>query len=754
MRDERGIATFSRRWHTGHEGSCRTDVPSAAKLPCFSLFMFPLLCLCLTISAAASPAPAPLVLDDAPELLAPRRPRTEANRDHIEALALWAAGRTHQQNEEYAKALRCCQRALRFDPRSPEIVQAIIPVADRLNRHAVAARYALIDVELKDADPMLLRRLAVFLAGKGDWTSAAVLYEKAVAVRKNAKQSAADVFLRMEMGRLYLLMEKYERAAECFAHVVNAVEHPDEFALDAHLSKALLDDPGRTYQLMGECFLAADRPEDARAAFQKAEEHSLGNAMRQYNLARVNAQTGKPAEALEALEACFAERLSGQGTAPYETLADVLEKLGKKDELIGRLEKLHAAEPNNLPLGYFLAARLRDAGQTDRAESLYRKLLDGKPMLIGYRELADILRRAKRFDALLSVLGESVEKIGVLNTLGGEEQTISSDGESLRGLVDAARKSIGKTPDKSAFCKALAVAILALEAKRFETAGEFFGLALEADPQRADETLMLWGVGLLSENRAAEAVVVFRRAIDQTVLPSGGPAFHFYLAGALALEGRVDEALAAARIAAEKNKSSARYRGRAAWVLYYCRRHDEAMEAYRELIDEFDADHVFAETREVLREARMALSNLAVIKGDKPQAEEWLEQVLDEFPDDFGAMNDLGYLWADQDRNLRRAERMIRRAVAAEPETMAYRDSLGWVLYRTQKYSEAVTELEKAAADKPDGVILDHLGDAYSKTGQRDKAVAAWRKAAEEFRKELDAEKAKTVERKLSTIGS
>jgi len=735
--------------------------------------MLPLLCLCLTISAAASPAPAPLVLDDAPELLAPRRPRTEADRDHIEALALWAAGRTHQQNKEYAKALRCYQRALRFDPRSSEIVQAIIPIADRLDRHAVAARYALIDVELKDADPMLLRRLAVFLAGEGDWTSAAALYEKAVSVRKDAKQSAADVFLRMEMGRLYLLMEKYGRAAECFAHVVNAVEHPDEFALDAHLSKALLDDPGQTYQLMGECFLAADRPEDARAAFQKIEEHSLNNAMRQYNLARVNAQTGKPAEALEALEACFAEKgdrsdlpqsgpkgashksdlsPSGQGTAPCETLADVLEKLGKKDELIGRLEKLHAAEPDNLPLGYFLAARLRDTGKTRQAESLYRKLLDGKPMPAGYRELADILRRAKRFDALLSVLGESVEKIGVLNTLGGEEQTISGDGESLRGLVDAARKSIGKTPDKSAFCKALAVAVLALEAKRFETAGEFFGLALEADPQRADEALMLWGVGLLSGDRAAEAVVVFRRAIDQTALPNGGPAFHFYLAGALALEGRVDKALAAARIAAEKNKSSARHRGRAAWVLYYCRRHDEAMEAYRELIDEFDADHAFAETREVLHEARMALSNLAVIKGDKPQAEEWLEQVLDEFPDDLGAMNDLGYLWADQGKNLRRAERMIRRAVAAEPEKTAYRDSLGWVLYRTQKYSEAVTELEKAADDEPDGVVLDHLGDSYFKTGQRDKAVAAWRKAAEEFRKEFDTEKAKTVEQKLLTI--
>ena len=44
---------------------------------------------------------------------------------------------------------------------------------------------------------------------------------------------------------------------------------------------------------------------------------------------------------------------------------------------------------------------------------------------------------------------------------------------------------------------------------------------------------------------------------------------------------------------------------------------------------------------------------------------------------------------------------------------MAYRDSLGWVLFRLGTLDEAVAELKAAAAaDEPDGVILDHLGDA------------------------------------------
>ena len=59
---------------------------------------------------------------------------------------------------------------------------------------------------------------------------------------------------------------------------------------------------------------------------------------------------------------------------------------------------------------------------------------------------------------------------------------------------------------------------------------------------------------------------------------------------------------------------------------------------------------------------------------------------------------------------------MIRQAVAAEPDNAAYRDSLGWVLFRLGKYPQAVAELKKAAADKTvDGTVLEHLGDAYAK---------------------------------------
>ena len=242
------------------------------------------------------------------------------------------------------------------------------------------------------------------------------------------------------------------------------------------------------------------------------------------------------------------------------------------------------------------------------------------------------------------------------------------------------------SPDKFGYGARLAAALLALDAKQYDTAGEFFDLALAAKPKQTDEVFMVWGVGLLTGDRAAEAAKVFQRAIDEKALPDDNPIFYFYLAGALALDGRTDDALAAARTAAEKKKDSARFRGRAAWVLYVAKRYDEAMKAYRELIDEFDADHDSAETRDVLREARLALSNLARHQGRHAAGRRMARTGARRVPRRRGRHERLGLPLGRPEQKPRPRERMIQKAVDAEPDNMAYRDSLGWVLFRLGKY--------------------------------------------------------------------
>ncbi|MEE8451860.1 MAG: tetratricopeptide repeat protein [Thermoguttaceae bacterium] len=730
--------------------------------------------------------PGRLILEDPLQPFVPRQPRTEAEEDHIESLALFAVARTHERRKEHAKALRGYQRAFRCNPQSITIARAILPLAYRLKRYGEAGRYALKAVELEHADPLLLRRLGVYLTEEGNWSRAIVLYEWALAAdgrdsdhdKDHDKDSPADVLLRMEMGRLYHLIEEYGKAADCFARVSDALDRPEEFGLNDALKKVLLGKPGLTYNLFGECYLRADRPDAALAAFRKAHQIAPNEGRLEFNLARIQAHRDESDKALKHLQACFDEHLDDEGMVPYELLGEVLEKLDRKDELTGRLETLRDDDPKNVPLGYSLAARYLETEDFEKAESLYRDLVEKTPTLTGYRSLVKIYHETGRPEPLLETLGEALMKTGSLDSLGGQARAVARDEPLLQRIVEAARKRYEADPKTLDYGMRFAVALLTMEGKQPDVAGEFFDLAIEADPDQAAELMLLWGVGLLLEERSAEAAKVFRRAADDKRLSDEAPTFYHYLAGALAIDDLTDEAVAAARKAVALKKDSPRHLSRLAWVYYHGERNDDAIGVYRELVERFDSDYKSPDTRQVLREARLVLSNLYVLKGEFDEAEEWLEQVLDEFPDDVGAANDLGYLWADQDEHLVRALRMVRHAVEAEPDNRAYRDSLGWVYYRLGRHDEAVAELEKAVAaaveepvaeepdsetpdsetpdsetpdsDAPDGVILDHLGDAYWAAGRTDDAKDAWRRAADAFRKQEETEKARATEEKLA----
>ena len=135
------------------------------------------------------------------------------------------------------------------------------------------------------------------------------------------------------------LTGKYKEAADCFALVADALEHPDKYGLSEEMQKLLLDDKESVYILFGDCFLQAGRIEEARAAFEKAQKGDPNAELWKLHLAQVLAKSGKPAEALAALDEAMAGHLTNAGTTPYELLEELLGALGKKSELIRRWKK-------------------------------------------------------------------------------------------------------------------------------------------------------------------------------------------------------------------------------------------------------------------------------------------------------------------------------------------------------------------------------------------------------------------------------
>ena len=105
-------------------------------------------------------------------------------------------------------------------------------------------------------------------------------------------------------------------------------------------------------------------------------------------------------------------------------------------------------------------------------------------------------------------------------------------------------------------------------------------------------------------------------------------------------------------------------------------------------------------------------------------------KALDLMPEQPRVLNYLGYSWIDRGENLKRARKMVERAVELRPTDGYIVDSLGWALYRLGEFDGAVKQLERAVSLRPeDPIINDHLGDALWRVGRELEAGFQWRRA-------------------------
>jgi tetratricopeptide (TPR) repeat protein len=172
---------------------------------------------------------------------------------------------------------------------------------------------------------------------------------------------------------------------------------------------------------------------------------------------------------------------------------------------------------------------------------------------------------------------------------------------------------------------------------------------------------------------------------------------------------------------------------------------------------------------ELQAEVRYLLSGVYVDMNQVDKAAKELETLLAKDPDNATYNNDLGYIWADHDQNLDKAEKMIRKAIDEDrkqrktrpgtqgtenKDNAAYLDSLGWILYKKKQFPEAKKYLLEAVKDE-DGQhieIMDHLGEIYKALGEKKEAVATWKKALDlkpDFESKRDRDRRVEVEKKI-----
>ena len=135
--------------------------------------------------------------------------------------------------------------------------------------------------------------------------------------------------------------------------------------------------------------------------------------------------------------------------------------------------------------------------------------------------------------------------------------------------------------------------------------------------------------------------------------------------------------------------------------------------------------------------------------GRKREALAVMEDIIARSPDDYQALNYVGYALAEQGKDLDRAITLLNTALQHAPDHAYVLDSLAWAHFRRNEIEEAWT-LIRRATDLPDGgdpAIWEHYGDIANALGLKDEARLGWERALN-----LDHPHPETIRNKLNSL--
>jgi tetratricopeptide (TPR) repeat protein len=721
-------------------------------------------CLALAILLSLAPLlPAQqAVVGDPPTPVAPLRPQTRQELDRREARKLFGLALLQQREDRLLEAVHTLEEALKLDPEAAALHRALIPLYLALCRSDDALNACRKALEQDPADYATWFVLARQLREHGQPREALAALQKGVACPGLKEHPEQLVQMYFDLGAVCEEAGELAQAEAAFGEVVKILNRPEVLLEAGPFSREQIDaEAAKTYERIGRVCIQAKRFDRAEAAFRQAQARDRERAGRlNYNLAEVSLAQNKLEQALKFLSEYL--KLQPPGTEAYETLISLLSRMGRTAEVLPVLRGYAGRDPHNIGLQLLLARQYSKERQWDEAENQYLKLAGEGPTPEVYRGLFALYKDQDRADKVLDSLDTALATAGKEAPPGNAEATAAAvraramlvvlrdDVELVRTLLPVAIQEIRarreRTPETRRF-----LAVLAGRARQLDAAEELYYDCLRRVTPLTEAEIYGGLLDVLWEGRKLNEIARLCREGLEKAQATNRAMFHVNLAQALVQLGNNDEAVAQADKAVDLADDRNRFRLRRLRVniLTQAERYEQAVAECQELLKEF------TQPGEV-RDTRYLLSNVYSAAKDYAKAEQQLRKILEADPEDATANNDLGYIMADQGKNLEEAEKLIRKAVELDlkqkktsakvrPDddgsnaNAAYLDSLGWVLFRRGQIDAARTWLEKAASlpgGAEDPVVWDHLGDVYFRLEQPAKARAAWGRAVELYEKE------------------
>lgn len=362
------------------------------------------------------------------------------------------------------------------------------------------------------------------------------------------------------------------------------------------------------------------------------------------------------------------------------------------------------------------------------------------------------------------------------------------DKDAAKRLVRVAVKAQRTAAEKEApykFNAAFVLAKVAHNVKDYDAAETFYEFCADSATKIKSGAKMLQAYeGLMDLYWEQKEFDKVEKAADKFLNAKGGKVDFATLlvmenmAKAKAKQGDVDKALDIVERLTTPPKIGSYFIQTRGWIYREAGKTNEAVKAYEEFIEKIDDLKEFFpdEQRATMKKnTRYMLTGILVDKHDVDKAADILKALIKDDPDNPTYYNDLGFIWADSDKNLEESEKLIRQALeldtkqrkklleegkitkeVADEENAAYLDSLGWVLFKNKKYDEALKYLKKASEDKEEGrhiEIWDHVADCLVALGRKQEAVEMWTKALKfEDVSKRDSERRKKVTEKMKKV--
>ena len=708
----------------------------------------------------------------------------DARRD---ALARYGAALWQVRRDRLLSAARSLEAAAKQDPDATAPLKELVRVYSRIGREPDAIRAARRVLEKDPTDADTAHALARLLHDAGELKEAVAAARLAAESPELADRPDKALAVYRDLATLLDATADPAGAADALRQAIDLLTTRRKVVAASGLFTPTEVDAelADTHERLGKVLVKAakfDAAADAYAAAHKlyadpARANDPGSAARlDWNLSGLYATKGDTADALRHLDAFL--KLRPQALEPYERLASVLRQAGRGGEVVAALRRHADRDPKNLYLLAVLAAELAREPDTRRqADDLFATL---DPLTNDAKIVRAVVRshvETGRAALVLADLDRAYKGIGETDEDAAASEKSAFAAAKARAIADVLRaepewaaaviRAAGEDLRQGAehhYRTWHLTGVLAAWHRKLEVAAVQFRQAVRAAPREASYEAYVRLVDVLTRGRKpADVAAVCREAVQRFPVPAF---FNYHLAQALADLGEADEAVAVADTAIKQGSGTdtQRLSTRLGKVLVFEKlgRHDDAVELARKLLAEFELPADRLRVRYALAGALWGAKKYA-------EGEAELRAILDADPDHAGACNDLGYHLADQGRDLDEAERLIRRAVAVdradrrragdpEPESAAYLDSLGWVLFRKGDPAGARDWLERAAA-MPDGAtdptVWDHLGDVYFRLGDKAKAKAHWEAAlglyASDARAKRDG-RPEEVKRKLKRV--